>query len=197
MKPLTEQESQIIKVKYSANKINQLTDGEINLNSVLVLKRIHVITGWNFPNDADFIKILNDEFVDLLKKSFGTINFNEVLEAFRVCGIGVIDWGKSINISLLKEVLNDYLVLRFDASLNEERMKSKPLVQKVQTKDELDNEARQRAVNFFNLLRKGTYAEIPTDVKNILMQDFKIEDKNIYEFVSDRCNKNLCFYEKK
>jgi hypothetical protein len=60
----------VIKKKYEARQIKDMSDAEILTEAVKTFQRIHVITGWNLPDDNEYIKILSEEFCLKLNDEF-------------------------------------------------------------------------------------------------------------------------------
>jgi hypothetical protein len=82
----------MIELKYSDTPISLMADAELRTKLLKVLKRIHVITGWNLPADQEYTGLLLDELHAKLKESFDMLNLREIVAAFRENGIGVKDW---------------------------------------------------------------------------------------------------------
>lgn len=133
--------------------------------------KIHIITGWQLP-PADFLDILIDQFSKKLLEDYPQLNVDEVEYAFRSIGTGVKDWGKSMNLSLIDEVLREYCNTRFELSQQEERATDKP-VQKLYTQEQLDNMHREDIENFYQRCLRGITPprELPEYYKEILVKD--------------------------
>lgn len=151
---LTEQEIEVLQMKYAGLKISQMDESEVLQKSFVLLTRIHIITGWNLPNDSDYIKVLGDELKIFLSTKFFDLNFEEVVFAFRTYGIGTIDWGKNMNLTLISDCLNEYLLKRYDVSLIEERIKVKQ-EQVLYDAEQLRNIQREDIENFYQRLLLG------------------------------------------
>lgn len=95
---------------------------ELNVSAYALLLKIHVITGWNFP-EKELAAILVDQFEKKMIESYGTVNSDEVEYALRNYGTTVKDWGKQMNLSLIDEVLQPYLEKRAQVSKVEEQKK--------------------------------------------------------------------------
>ena len=50
----------MIELKYSDTPISMMADVELRTRLLKVLKRIHVITGWNLPQDQEYTALLLD-----------------------------------------------------------------------------------------------------------------------------------------
>lgn len=91
-----------------------------------IILKIHVITGWLIPEPA-FAEILKDQFIKKMNESYSTVNVDEIEYAFRTYGHAVHDWGKSMNLSIIDEVMIPYLEARRALSKVEEQKKQKQL----------------------------------------------------------------------
>ena len=133
--------------------------------------KIHVITGWVLPA-PEMIGIFIDQFAKKLVEDYATLNVDEVEYAFRSIGTGVKDWGKSMNLSLIDEVLTEYVHQRFELSKIEERQKEKP-VQRIYTADELENIQRADIEAFYQRCLKGILppSELPEYFLPLLIKD--------------------------
>ncbi len=72
---MTTEQIKVLERKYSEPRIEKMSDAEILTRSGDCLKRIHIITGWNLPDDKDYVKILIEELAQKLKEDFATLNF--------------------------------------------------------------------------------------------------------------------------
>jgi hypothetical protein len=169
---LSELEIQVVEKKYASPAIKNLPAPQLLAKVVESIKRIHVITGWVIPEDADYIKILSEELLLKLKEDFSDLNFDEIAFAFRKNGVVVKDWGKAMNLELVVQVLSEYVADRERISGIEERLKSKP-VQRIYTQEELDNLHRQDVEAFYQRCLNGVMppAELPEYYKSILVKD--------------------------
>jgi hypothetical protein len=82
-----------------------------------LLLKIHVITGWVIPPD-EIMLLLIDQFKKKILESYSSINVDEFEYAFR--NNFVKDWGKNLNLSLIDEVLQNYMSSRSSVSQIEE-----------------------------------------------------------------------------
>lgn len=151
---LQKEELELISKKYEAPQIRNLQDAEILANTAICLKRIHIITGWNLPDDIEYIKSLTDELYLKLKESFEMLNFPEITAAFRKNGIGVKDWGKNMNLDLICTVLAGYCDERRNASFAEERANDKPK-EVILTDEDLLNISRRDIEIAYQQMRNG------------------------------------------
>lgn len=153
-----------------------MNDAEITFEAANAIRAIHVITGWDLPGDMDYMRILTEQLVLKIKEDYSHLNFLEIKAAFRKNGLGIIDWGKSMNLDLICRVLNDYAAERYDAGIIEEKSKQPP-PEIIYTEDELDNMQRQWTEEFYQRIRKGNLEPVPVCVSKILLKDGIIKDK--------------------
>src|SRR5690349_15068007 len=86
----SDEENKIIKLKYSAPKICELSESELRVRvSVLILK-INVITGWVLPSNEAVLTVLKDQFYKKLIEDYGSLNTDEIEYAFRQTGTTTI-----------------------------------------------------------------------------------------------------------
>jgi hypothetical protein len=171
-----ESETKIIELKYKSPQIGRLPNLETWGKALMV--KIHVITGWVLPS-PDMIGIFIDQFSKKLIEDYPHLNVDEIEFAFRSIGTGVKDWGKSMNLSLVDEVLKEYSAQRFEASQQEERQKDKP-VQKIYTAEELDNIQRADVEAFYQRCLRGVLppSELPEYFHTILVKDGLISSES-------------------
>lgn len=99
-----------------------MDQAELQSSAKEVLLRVHVITGWVMPPD-ELTLILIDEFTKKILESYPNVTVAEVCYAFRSGGHEVKEWGKSLNVSIIDEVMIPYLEKRFEVSKYEEQNK--------------------------------------------------------------------------
>lgn len=189
---LQDQDKRMMALKYAAPRI---CDMDMNLQSMWaksLLLKIHVITGWVIP-DTDLLTILIDQFEKKLIENYGMLNVEEIEYAFRSSGTVVKDWGKSMNLALIDEVLIPYLNHRFELSTTEERLKSEPPAQKLYTDTQLDDQQREDIEHFYQRLLKGQVPyRIPEYFRDMLLKDGLMkEGQRIEEFLQDRLNNGV------
>lgn len=123
---LTPDEQQIIKAKYASLRFGAIAEADRPRVMALLLLKLHVITGWPVP-----VKELKDILIDELEKTllerFPNVNAEEVEHAFR--STSVRNWGMSMSVVLVCEVLEEYLERRREVSRKEEqrRMNALPM----------------------------------------------------------------------
>jgi len=99
---------------------------EIDLWADALLLKIHVITGWTIP-EKTVLFVFTDQFKKKILESYSRCNPDEIEYAFRTEGTIVKDWGKSMNLSLIDEVMIPYMKKRFEVGILEEQQKVKQL----------------------------------------------------------------------
>lgn len=139
------------------------------------LLKIHVITGWTIPA-SDLMDILLDQFIKKIKEAYLDTNPEEWEYAFRNYGTTVKDWGKSMNLALIDEVMIPYLADRKHLSHEVEERKVTPPPIKIMTDEELDNLHRMWTEEFYQQIRKGIVKEIPDYSREILTKDGLIKN---------------------
>ena len=100
----TNEETQMIRLKYSCKRIFEMNEQELYLQAKKTLLQIYVITGWTMPS-GEIKTILEDQFQKKLLEEYGNLNINEIEHAFRKIGTAVEDWGKEMNLNLVDKVL--------------------------------------------------------------------------------------------
>ena len=165
----------MIELKYSDTPISMMADVELRIRLLKVLKRIHVITGWNLPQDQEYTALLLDELHAKLKESFDMLNLREIVAAFRENGIGVKDWGKNMNLDLVCNVLGVYCEKRARVSMEEERLQNPP-EQKIYTEDQILNERRGHIEMAFQAMKRGHLPVLHEYFPEVLHHDGFIEE---------------------
>lgn len=141
------------------------------------LLKIHVITGWTIPKD-ELMKILLDQFIKKVKECYSDTNPEEWEYAFRNYGTTVKDWGKSMNLALIDEVMLPYLADRKHLSHEVEERNQEPPPIKILTDEELDNLHRMWTEEFYQQIKNGIVKEVPDYTREILVKDKLINDKS-------------------
>lgn len=114
----------MIALKYSGPRFSSIPDEDIQLHAMGLLIRLHAVTGWRIPEDEVILNTLVSEFSKFLAERFADLNPEEVAYAFRNYATGIKDWGKSMNLSLIEEPLQEYRNERRRLSELEERAKT-------------------------------------------------------------------------
>lgn len=115
---MSRDENEVLKLKYEAKPFSSMTDAELYTATRKLILKIYIITGWAVPGD-ELKNILVDQLSKKIKESYSNVNELEVEHAFRH-NLTVKDWGKSMNLVLIDEVLSGYLERRADVSRMEE-----------------------------------------------------------------------------
>lgn len=126
---LLPEERQILDVKYKSIQFAEMDKEEIDLWADALLLKIHAITGWTIP-EKTILFVFTDQLKKKICESYSRCNPDEIEYAFRNFGTMVKDWGKSMNLSLIDEVMIPYLQKRFEISKLEEQKKPKMIQQK-------------------------------------------------------------------
>lgn len=172
----TDEETQIICLKYSAKKISELSESELYLQVKKMLLQIYVITGWTMPS-GEIKKILEDQFQKKLLESYRTLNTDEIVYAFRQIGTGIEDWGKEMNLNLVDKVLKPYLISREEISEKEEQQVPPP-PQKIYTDEEILNQRRAEIETAFQVMKRGKLPIIHRYFSEVLKEDGFINEEN-------------------
>ncbi len=157
--------------KYEAPQIKNMGDAELAGEVADCLRRIHVITGWNLPDDKQYMKLLFEELLQKLKEDFYMMNFPEIAYAIRKNGVGIKDWGKNMNLEMICNVLGAYCLEREKLSYEEEKLVNQPPPMKIYTDEEIDNDHRRWTEEFYQRIRKGNVEKVPAYCKDILVKD--------------------------
>lgn len=123
---LLSDEVKIIENKYKSDRFSVISETELLRISAILLLKIHVITGWELPK-SELMDLLIDQFSKKLVESYPDVNQDEVEYAFRNKPVGVKEWGKFMNLSLLDDVMLPFLANRRRISNLEES--NSPVVQ--------------------------------------------------------------------
>lgn len=195
---IPEEFREIIKLKYSSPQIRNIDDPALMAAAANCLRRIHVITGWNIPEDIEYMKILLEEFVLKLKESFSKMNIDQVTAAFRTNGLGVKDWGKNMNLDLICSVLGAYSVDVSEASIIEDRVTDNP-IQVLYTNEQLENMQREWTEQFYQAIKSGVVLPVPDYAREILVKDKIVNNPGDVEeyLVRKLSNNSRGIYEKK
>lgn len=174
---MREPDQEIIRVKYKALQFGKLSEQNLWAYAKATLLKIHVITGWTIPKD-ELMKILLDQFIKKVKECYSDTNPEEWEYAFRNYGTTVKDWGKSMNLALIDEVMLPYLADRKHLSHEVEERNQEPPPIKILTDEELDNLHRMWTEEFYQQIKNGIVKEVPDYTREILVKDKLINDKS-------------------
>ena len=182
-------ESRIIARKYQAIPFLKMDETELLNAANLILIKIHVITGWNFPQEPEFQKILKDQFIKKLLESYALVNAPEIEFAFRN-NTSVKDWGKNMNLSLIDEVLLPYLTERSEASKLELNAHflclPVPVLQKISDEEiiQISKDIYIRSKNWKYISIKTYYLlniKLSEEEKNAIRNEVKLETDKMYK----------------
>ena len=171
---LGDEENKILEKKYSAPILSRMGETDLFIQASQLLISIHVITGWTIP-EKEIKNVLRKQLIEHLKECYSSLNINEIEYAFRQ-NTSVQDWGKTMNLQLIDEVLLPYLERRLRVSDLERRIKEQPQEQKIYTDEEITNQRRQEINLKYQAMRGGKVLDIPEYLKDVIRKDFKIED---------------------
>jgi hypothetical protein len=193
---LTDQEAKVVEMKYKSVPVGFMTESEISKWGKGLLAKIHVITGWTIPNSPELLNILTDQFQKNLIEKYPMLNPDEIEYAFRHYGTGIEDWGKAMNLNLIDSVLSPYAHKRSDISEAERIVKTKKdYVQKIFTKEELEDGQREDAERQYQMFKKGFALKALEINKAILVKDGLMkEDEKVIDFFIrkiENCTKNI------
>jgi hypothetical protein len=147
-------ERKILEVKYSKPQIKFINETELLLHTQALLLKIHVITGWKLTDDVIKLNILEDQFIQKLKEDYNNVNVDEIEYAFRKYGKLVKEWGKELSLSLIDEVMDEYLKHRNTVSELEERLLDGPTNDKP-TDKEIESLNRETIESYYQDFLNG------------------------------------------
>lgn len=195
---LTSPEEKILKVKYAGQLIAYIPEDKLIREIKAMVIKMNIITGWTYPDDKLYQAILEDQLKKKLLEDYPDMNFVEMEYAFRHYGTVVKDWGKSINLSLIDEVLIAYKDDRLMVSRKEEQKAAKP-EQVNFTEEQLDDLWREDVENFYQRCLAGRIPPMTPDYfKDILVKDglMKQEDNLVAFFVNKLNGQSKSIYQK-
>lgn len=135
-------ESKILELKYTGKRFGEMNDDERWFAAQTILLKIHAIKGWSIPI-SELMDILIDQFQQKLNEGYKNVTIAEMEYAFRN-NIDTKDWGKSLNLSLIDEVMIPYLENRYDLSSQEESLKKNKMIEE---KKELTDQEKQEWID--------------------------------------------------
>lgn len=155
---------QVLQAKYSGNRFGMMNQEQRNMASFQLLLKIHTVRGWAIPAN-ELMDILVTEFEKKLSESYANVTEEEVMYAFRNVELDIKDWGKSINLSIIDEVMSVYLAQRFELSkMEESRNKPMQLDEKKDLSEEEWNEWIEDA-------KKYSFEILPTVMYDYLVKN--------------------------
>lgn len=108
-------------VKYKSKRFSEIDPSILEIELGALTVKINVITGWQIPDDDTYLNVFRQQLVKLVSESYKDMNPDEFEYAMRNYGTKIKDWGKAINLSLIREALDRYLTDRAGISEYEER----------------------------------------------------------------------------
>lgn len=183
---LSKDEQQLLAVKYEKPPIAKMTDDELILHTQGIMFKVHVITGWEIPDDEFYVSVLKDQLFKKLKEDYAHVSVSEIEYAFRTYGTSVKDWGKSMNLKLFDEVMNMYLTARKVINEYEERL-APALPQAPPSPTEILNMKRELVESLYQGFLKGrtSFKLFPEDGIDTLIQDQYCSSDLYQDFVNN------------
>lgn len=96
-------------MKYKSKRIGNYTPEELSLQCKAMVMKIAVITGWQIPDNPEYVTILMDQLQKKFADDYQDLNADEFEYAIRTYGTRMKDWGKSLNLSLIDDAICEYL----------------------------------------------------------------------------------------
>ncbi len=118
---LLPEEQRVMGLKYKSKRVRDLTPDELLLHTKGLCFKVCIITGWQLPEMQEYVNVFEDQLRKFLVDEYMNLNMDEFEYAMRVFGTQVIDWGKSLNLSLIRQSLDSYLSKRAELSKMEEQ----------------------------------------------------------------------------
>lgn len=118
---LMPEEQRILGMKYRSKRIKDLTPDELVLHTKGLCFKTCIITGWQMPDIQEYVNVFEDQLRKFLVDEYMNLNIDEFEYAMRVHGTKIIDWGKSLNLSLIRQALDTYVSQRAELSRLEEQ----------------------------------------------------------------------------
>lgn len=183
---LEPQELKIYEVSLKSKKIKDFSEVELKVAANMLLLKINVITGWSFPvgDDEDQTKVLHnilkEQFFLKLQESYGNLNLDEIQFSFR--NYPVKDWGKSINLNLMDEVVSAYMAEKQNLSGYIANKVSYQEEQKIYTDEEILNQRREEIELKYQAMRNGKILPIPQYLEDVLIKDFNLKEETAADF---------------
>lgn len=73
------------------------------------------------PDVREYVSVFEDQLRKFLVDEYMNLNIDEFEYAMRVYGTQIVDWGKSLNLSLIRQALDVYMTKRSELSRVEEQ----------------------------------------------------------------------------
>lgn len=167
-----EDELRIWDLQYKSQPIKFIPEESLKPHCISLLFKISIITGWNAPESTEERRVLNEQFRLKMQEEYYALNVEEIEYAFRSEGTKVKDWGKSINLSLIDEVLQPYILRRAEIRKLESSA-IKPQIEAPPPEPLNEDEFINTAKNIFK--KTGKKGLISTMVYDILLKRGDIE----------------------
>lgn len=167
-KKLEPEERQIIQAKYKSERFCVMAPEDVDLWADALMLKINAITGWTIPASVA-LTVFSDQLKKKLTESYANVNPDEIEYAFRNYGTVVKDWGKSMNLSLLDQVMIPYLERRLELSKFEEQQE--PVVEKNENKEDMSDLAMADWYN--ETYKKVKAGECTVDFIPIMLYEWK------------------------
>lgn len=175
---LTAEEYRVCELQYKEQPLARMTPEVVKGHSTGLLIKISIITGWSIPEQKEIKNVLYEQFGKKLVEDYGSLNVQEIEYAVRSYGTSIKDWGKSINLSLIDQAIEPYLLRRAEIRKLEVSAIKQPQLQEVH--EPVDYEAMVEVVRKTYLKTKLT-GLIPAPIYDILSErkdiDLDLEEK--------------------
>lgn len=102
-----------------------MTADELSVICQGLTLKISVITGWQIPENPEYVTILNDQLKKKFVDDYQDLNSDEFEYAMREYGTKIKDWGKGLNLALIDDAICEYLGERHHVSRIEEQKRIK------------------------------------------------------------------------
>lgn len=111
----------MLSVKYQSPAISKLEGVALVKGIQKALVMIRIITGWALLEDDMALQMFETLLYKKLLADFPTLNLHEIEYAFLHHTTGIRNWGATVNIPLIEEVLNAYIAVRAKVSFLEDQ----------------------------------------------------------------------------
>ncbi|MCW3466533.1 hypothetical protein [Chitinophaga nivalis] len=103
------EEQRVIQLKYNSKRIGNYTPEELSVQCKAMVMKIAVITGWQIPDNPEYVTILMDQLRKKFADDYQDLNIDEFEYAMRTYGTHINDWGKGLNLALIDDAICEYL----------------------------------------------------------------------------------------
>jgi hypothetical protein len=182
---LASEEKQLLAVKYQEPAISRISTDDLIKHTKGLLFKIHVITGWNLPDDDYYMNVLKDQLFKKLSEDYTDCSVAEIEFAFRNYGTTVKDWGKNMNLQLFDTVMSAYKTARACISGYEERIVN-ALPESKPSEEQVLNMRRSLIEDWYQsfLQKKARVVLFPEDGIDTLVNDKFCYEGIHNEFIS-------------